>query len=224
VDDWRAVLDGSRSWAVECGDCLEVLPLLPDDSVQLVYADAPYNAGMDYGEGFDDSRPWPEWVEWMDRVVTECERVSSGLVLLSLSVTAMLHMVARRRPLWVCVWNKPMSFSHRAGGSPWLPHWEPTLVYGRRHGDGGRVPPWALSDVWSFNTATRNGHPCPKPIPLLRHLARHIPFDVVLDPFGGSGTTAIAALAEGKRAILIERSADYCEIARARIEPKGTML
>lgn len=41
---------------------------------------------------------------------------------------------------------------------------------------------------------------------------------VVLDPYGGTGQTAIAALALGRRCILCEISADYCALARARVE------
>lgn len=40
--------------------------------------------------------------------------------------------------------------------------------------------------------------------------------DVVLDPFGGSGTTGAAALAEGRRVILVERDPRFAEIARQR--------
>jgi len=40
---------------------------------------------------------------------------------------------------------------------------------------------------------------------------------VVLDPFGGSGTTAVACVEEGRECIIIEKDADYCEIARRRI-------
>lgn len=39
----------------------------------------------------------------------------------------------------------------------------------------------------------------------------------MLDPFAGSGTTGIAALAEGFRFVGIERDAHYCDIARRRI-------
>ena len=42
------------------------------------------------------------------------------------------------------------------------------------------------------------------------------PGDVVLDPFGGSGTTGVAAVAEGRRVILVERDPRYAEIARQR--------
>jgi site-specific DNA-methyltransferase (adenine-specific) len=60
----------------------------------------------------------------------------------------------------------------------------------------------------------------------MRWLVRLVtpPGGIVLDPFTGSGTTGIAAFREGFRFIGIEREPDYYEIARARIEPKGTML
>jgi site-specific DNA-methyltransferase (adenine-specific) len=40
---------------------------------------------------------------------------------------------------------------------------------------------------------------------------------IVLDPFAGSGTTGLAALQEGRRAVLIEREPAYCEIIRRRL-------
>ena len=43
------------------------------------------------------------------------------------------------------------------------------------------------------------------------------PGDVVLDPFGGSGTTGVAALLEGRRVVLVEREPAYAAIARARL-------
>jgi DNA modification methylase len=41
---------------------------------------------------------------------------------------------------------------------------------------------------------------------------------LVLDPFLGSGTTALAALAEGRRCVGVERDAGYCAIARRRLQ------
>jgi DNA modification methylase len=43
------------------------------------------------------------------------------------------------------------------------------------------------------------------------------PDDLVLDPFGGSGTTAIAALRHGRRAIIFELNPDYAALAARRI-------
>jgi site-specific DNA-methyltransferase (adenine-specific) len=64
-----------------------------------------------------------------------------------------------------------------------------------------------------------NNHPTVKPLALFRWLVKLItlPGGLILDPFGGSGTTAIAALAEGRSATLIEKEASYVDIARKRI-------
>ena len=65
----------------------------------------------------------------------------------------------------------------------------------------------------------RNVHPTVKPTDLMRWLCRLVtpPGGTVLDPFCGSGSTGVAANAEGFDFIGIEREADYVEIARRRI-------
>lgn len=62
-------------------------------------------------------------------------------------------------------------------------------------------------------------HPTVKPVALMRWLVRLVtpPGGTVLDPFAGSGTTAEAALAEGRAAILIEREAEYIADIRRRL-------
>jgi site-specific DNA-methyltransferase (adenine-specific) len=65
-----------------------------------------------------------------------------------------------------------------------------------------------------------NNHPTVKPLSLLRYLARLTrPPDggIVLDPFGGSGTTALACIAEGRDYIIIEKEPEYAELCRRRI-------
>ena len=66
---------------------------------------------------------------------------------------------------------------------------------------------------------SRNHHPTVKPTDLMRYLCRLVtpPGGVVLDPFTGSGSTGKAAIMERFNFIGIEREAEYCEIARARI-------
>lgn len=66
-------------------------------------------------------------------------------------------------------------------------------------------------------------HPCEKPVSAMRWLIRGMPGQTILDPFAGSGTTAIAAMMEGRRCILIERDPHYCDIIRRRVgEADGT--
>ena len=56
------------------GDTLNILPTLPDESVQIVLADPPYNIGKDFGNT-SDKQPMDTYLTWTDRWVTECLRV-----------------------------------------------------------------------------------------------------------------------------------------------------
>ena len=64
-----------------------------------------------------------------------------------------------------------------------------------------------------------NTHPTVKPTELMRWLIRLVtpPGGIILDPFGGSGSTGVAARAENIRCILIERETEYLEIIRNRL-------
>jgi site-specific DNA-methyltransferase (adenine-specific) len=70
------------------------------------------------------------------------------------------------------------------------------------------------------NPTRANHHPTVKPTDLMRYLCRLItpPAGIVLDPFMGSGSTGKAAILEGFDFIGIDQSAEYVEIAKARIE------
>ncbi|WP_429942009.1 DNA-methyltransferase [Achromobacter xylosoxidans] len=69
-----------------------------------------------------------------------------------------------------------------------------------------------------------NSHPTVKPTDLMRYLCRLVtpPGGLVLDPFMGSGSTGKAAILEGFRFVGCELSAEYIEIARARIQHAAT--
>jgi hypothetical protein len=71
-----------------------------------------------------------------------------------------------------------------------------------------------------------NLHPTVKPLALMRWLVRLAcpKGGRVLDPFGGSGTTGKACLAEGRRAVLIEREPAYAAIARKRIADEAGLF
>jgi DNA modification methylase len=74
--------------------------------------------------------------------------------------------------------------------------------------------------VWTITLKPFKGaHFAVMPPELVRPCVRagSRPGDVVLDPFGGSGTTALVALEEGRRAILCELNPQYAEMARGRV-------
>jgi site-specific DNA-methyltransferase (adenine-specific) len=68
-------------------------------------------------------------------------------------------------------------------------------------------------------SGSRNTHTTVKSIALMQHLINLVaaPGELILDPFTGSGSTGVAALANGCRFIGIEREAEYIEIARQRV-------
>ena len=70
-------------------------------------------------------------------------------------------------------------------------------------------------------TDRKNNHPTVKPISLCEYLIKLVSKEgaVVLDPFLGSGTTAIACLKLNRKFIGIEKEPEYVKISRARIKP-----
>jgi site-specific DNA-methyltransferase (adenine-specific) len=98
-----------------------------------------------------------------------------------------------------------MEAIHRANGNKWTDQDYRVL--------SGERPPSAESGP------RRNHHPTVKPTDLMRYLCRLVtpPDGLVLDPFTGSGSTGKAAILEGFRFVGCELSAEYIQIAQARI-------
>lgn len=86
-------------------------------------------------------------------------------------------------------------------------------------GDGGSAARFFYSAKATTAERDGTGHPTVKPVAVMRWLCRLIapPGALILDPFAGSGTTGLAARAEGQRAILIEREPTYCDDTSRRL-------
>ncbi len=71
-----------------------------------------------------------------------------------------------------------------------------------------------------MTTESAVDHPAPFPVELPRRVIQLYtqPGDVVLDPFMGSGSTAIAAVLTGRHYVGYEVSAEYCQLAGKRLE------
>ena len=86
---------------------------------------------------------------------------------------------------------------------------------------------WTKS-IWTFNaeSARRVGHPAPFPIDLPYRLIQLYSFttDIILDPFMGSGTTAIAALKSNRNYVGFEINEKYIELTKQRVKPYENML
>ena len=85
-------------------------------------------------------------------------------------------------------------------------------------------------DVWFFDKPARNDlHPTMKPVALVERAIRNSSKtrDIVLDPFGGSGSTLIACEKTGRQARLVELDPKYCDVivaALAGLDRRGAVL
>jgi site-specific DNA-methyltransferase (adenine-specific) len=81
--------------------------------------------------------------------------------------------------------------------------------------------------IWQFDfDSKKQGHLTPKPIELLKNIIVHCtdPGDLVLDCFGGSGSTAVACVETDRNYLLIEREQKYVEISARRISEAAPLL
>lgn len=190
------------------GDCLEVLKGLPDGCVDAVVTDPPYNVGIDYGNGTDDSRSRDGFIQWATPWFRECRRVAKTVLITG---QARLPDYAAIEPWkWLLCWHKPAAMGRSPVG---FCNWEPIAMWGR----GGSVGVDVIT-AQIIPDDTLNGHPCPKPLGWAVGQIELLPWArTVLDPFCGSGTTGVACVQTGRRFIGIEIEPKYAAIARRRI-------
>ncbi len=144
------------------------------------------------------------------------------------------------------IWDKGASAGSSTAWGSWMSPSNPTLrdvheyilVFSKdrfKRQDLGRESTIHRDDfleltksVWQFPTesASRIGHPAPFPVELPRRLIELYTFkrDIILDPFMGSGTTALAALETGRHFVGYEINDEYIQVARGRINSYQHLL
>lgn len=239
------VLEGKRRWWVVEGDCRTVLPTLPNKSISHVITDPPYeaeahtkqrrilNGGGRRGGGIKAASVSFEPLAPGER---ECislvlGRVCRGWVLAFCQVEgvnlwrdamATAGMGWRRASVWVKPNGQPQLTGDRPAQSfemiacAWAGHGK------SRWNGGGRRGVFIHNVDANFSSEPRV-HETQKPLSLMLELVELFtdPGDVILDPYAGSGTTIVAAMRLGRRAIGVERDAKYAAIARARLEAEA---
>jgi modification methylase len=75
----------------------------------------------------------------------------------------------------------------------------------------------SYGDIWEFTQEMKNSHPAPFPLALIERIIGSTNAQVVLDPFMGSGTVAVAATKLERHFIGIEISPEYCKLAEKRL-------
>jgi len=179
------------------------------------------------GIGYDshnDAMPYRMYEEWQRRVLAACWA--------SLSDTGAIYYNHKPRVQAGTLWT-PLALNPdlpirqivvwaRSGGMNYAPtHYVPThewiMVFAK---PGFRLKSKAasgLGDVWRIPQESNPDHPAPFPLSLPAAAIETTAPALVADPFAGSGTTLRAAKDAGVRAIGIEKSERYCEVAAKRL-------
>lgn len=191
------------------GDAIAVLDEMRSDGKRydLAFADPPYNYGIAY-DGYDDALPAADYGDWC-RDWLRCLDEVADAIIITPGHGNLPMWFGIRKPHGIGCWYKP-----GGTGSSYLGwcEWEPWLYWGKRLG-GGDVIRATLNPTFKSDV----GHPCPKPVELVKGLIAKTKATSILDPFAGSGTTLVAAKALGVRAVGIEQSERYCDVAASRL-------
>jgi len=200
------------------GDCVTVLPRLPDESIDLVVTDPPYLVNYRPRDGRrcdgDNTDYWlvPTFRE-LHRVLKPDSFCASfyGWPWIDRFMTAWKG--CGFRPVSHLVWVK--SHCSRSGYTDGFHEAGFLLAKGRPP-----KPEIPLRDVLPWEYTGNRYHPNEKPVIAIRPLIETYskPGAIVLDPFGGSGTTALAAKAANRNFVVIEKTWEHAQVARQRIE------
>lgn len=206
------------------GDCLDILPQLKKGSVDLVLTDPPYGMGRFKGDEKDYlEKIKPSLLEWPSLLK---ENASAFVFTSTAEVLNMGNAVPLffKRMFWM---YKPNDITFPLKG--WLLKSEAILWFMKNDGQFNleeRRP--FKDDCYIFCQLKRDwveGHPTVKSLQVTSDFVSRCPLDgLVLDPFLGSGTTAVACERLGRKWIGIEISKEYCDIAVKRIEQERSQL
>ena len=193
------VIAGKAQWCVVEGDCLEVLPRLPEGCVHWCITDPPYGCGK---ADFDTRFP----TDWYG----QARRACGGVVIVTWSFGLKDSIPLAGQDLVGVI--AAQNLNGMTFGSLGFGNWLAAVVACRK--------PRAGQDFFSFSVrGDMPDHPTPKPIEYMLKLIERVtePGQTVLDCFCGSGSTGEACLRLGRRFIGIEIDRHWCEVSRRRL-------
>lgn len=234
---WRPAVD-----TIYCWDALSFLSQMETESVNCIVTSPPYNlaerrdlwtsskkadwhamklrAGYD---AFDDAMPRKEYVKWQRGCLKEMLRIlhPTGAIfyihkwrVVDKLLLDCSELVAGFPVRQIIIWNRGSGHNHNPAF--FTPSYEVVYLI---PGPDFRVSKKAahLFDVWNIQADRNNPHPAPFPVELARRCIMATDGPLVVDPFIGSGTTAVAALELGRHYIGCDISPRYVEEARRRL-------
>jgi len=203
------------------GDCLEVMKQIPDKSIDLVLTDPPYGIGYDRQQSkmADNGRvsnggKWKKYkkTEWDNKtpnkiVFDEIIRVSKNQIIFGGNYFNYLHLGG------VIIWYKGSNGKLKEG------------ELAKTSFNTFRVFYMSRTDAY-INNGMDKQHPTQKPVELMKWCLDNYSKEgqTILDPFAGSGTTAIACHDLKRNFICIEKEPEYHRIATDRYNTHKAQL
>ena len=237
-----------------CCDCIDGFKQIDNESVDLIFADPPFNLGKKYGK-YDDKRN--DYYDWCHEWIGYCHQV--------LKPTGSIYIMNIQNNIWIIqklleeygflfrniiVWkNSSMPVKNR-----FCINYQPILFYtksdkytfnynaeshisntvlpwGRRNKGNLMIDQWndipfvsggcmASKEAILKKDSKAKAHPCQMPEKLIERILKFSTNenDIVVDPFVGSGTTAVACKKLNRQFIGFEINPDYVKISNSRLK------
>ncbi len=248
----RTPPDVMAKWTdkVHQGNCSDVMNKMPVGSVDVIVTSPPYNIKNSSGNGLKDGRggkwknaelikgysshgddmPHDEYVDWQRNCLHAMMRVlrEDGAIFYNHKWRVQNGLLQHRSDIvdgfpvrQIIIWQRSGGINFNPGY--FLPTYEVIYLIAK---PDFRLKEKAngFGDVWHIPQETKIPHPAPFPVELAQRCITSTTGAIVLDPFLGSGTTAMAAIMERRKWIGIEICKDYCMVARDRINRVKDMV
>lgn len=195
------------------GDCLEVMNAVAPFS-DVLLTDPPYNYGKPY-DGYADAMDPFDYMLWCREWWTVARALCKRMFVFPGHGNLPVWFQAAPKPSAVGCWYKP---GNGGKGPLGFEEWEPFLYW---LGDKGLLGGSSVIRCPIGRQVGLDDHPCPKPLELFAKMIKKARATSVLDCFVGSGTTLEAAKHLGVKAVGIEQSERYCEMAAMRLSQEN---
>lgn len=229
------------------GDCVEVMKSIPDDSVDCIITDPPYNLGLfmhsrntnlakmrenQFAYAGWDNMEYKVWKTNMNKFLSQCSRVlkKKGTLIVFMSIIKVADLVelGQKHGFYyktTGIWHKtnPMPRNmniHFVNSTECWIYFVNKDTSGTFNNNGNVLHDFLESSVCPASEKRHGKHPTQKPLSILNTLITTLTNigDVVLDPFMGSGSTCVSAALNKRRYIGIELEQSYFQIANDRIK------
>jgi len=181
------------------GDSLELMKSFPNKSIDWILTSPPFK---------DNEVPY-EYYKWFDNILAEFDRICRNYSIVFNSSTRLIEICRRYNVERVLIWYKGIiKYSYR---------YEPIFLF--NHNSSIKINKRIWSDTFKFQPYYNPKVPYTNPLGLYKAILVMItsPGDLVLDPFLGSGTTALACKETGRNYIGIEINPNYYNEALRRL-------